>query len=494
MERALASLYVRSLSMGRQRGATREQIQADLSVSQKLDDNAFRDQWENIRENSYNVHEKQGLYFFDIPENARTKVLAHARNAKLFEQGQDIEKIMAMVEYTFAPKMSADRDRFRWTVLGKQWRDYPFRAGTFKGKHPSQDLGDGQPCYVFIPEPLDNGNRKLHLSRLLADHIHRYKNLVRIVMPDRNIFEDKEILLYARALYFADQWKGEKEYQDIATAFTAKLEEALGNAFKRVLILERWDNTNHHNVQFAEIPIEGKPHLAFAAVDDVITQSYFSIDEFNAYIEASVQSNHLEKQKLSFLRSILEEPSPFPKAVIPWTNPTHIFEVILRGIQDGKYALQTNAGVIQVSPSRPPNQIKRDVQKPQWNRWDTLHVIPLVGSTSGVAIPPTPHPSGSGAPFHPGPGDQSMPPGCGPSGNPISRIVRELGYPQSPLLALGAVEAWRLPKTAKLHDVNIVFSNLSVEELNKVLKAMDSTVQDREINLKLVVVTDEGNK
>jgi len=428
-ERALASLYVRSLTMGKQPGASREQIQADLSVSQKFEDNQFKDQWAQILDNSYNVHEKQGRYFFDIPENARTKVLAHARNSKLFEQGQDIEKILAVLEWTFAPKNNADRERFRWTILGKNWRVEPFRSGTFKGKHPSQDLGDGQPCYVFIPEALADGNLKQAVGGFLSNHVQRYKNLVRFVVPMKSIFEDKAILLYARALYFADQWKDQPEYHRLREMYEGELSRALSEAFKNVMIVERWDAQNFHNIQLGEIPLEQKSGQMFTAVDQVIEQNFFSIDDFNQLIEDAVKSNHLEKQKLSFLRSIIEEPRPFPAAVIPWTNPTHIFDVIMQGVLEGKYAVQTNSGVIQVSPARPPEQIRRDVPRPQWIRWDSIHVVPLQGGR-GTGIPVS-SPVQSPAPT-------SVPGGNAPVGGAlptivIGKIVKELGYRQSPL-------------------------------------------------------------
>ena len=482
-ERALASLYVRSLTMSKQPGATREQIQADLSVAQKYEDNQFKDQWAQILDNSYNVHEKQGRYFFDVQENARTKVLAHARNPKLFEQGQDLEKIMAVLEWTFAPKNNADRERFRWSILGRNWKADPFKEGTFKGKHPSRDLGEGQPCYVFLPEALANGNLKHAVGNFLSGQVQRYKNLVRFVVPNKNIFEDKTILLYARALYFAEQWKDQPEYQRLKDYYEAELSKVLSEAFKSVMIVERWDAQNFHNIQFGDIPIEQKPGQMFTAVDQVVEQNHFSIDDFNALIEDAVKSNHLEKQKLSFLRAVIEEPRPFPTAVIPWTNPTQIFDVIMQGVLEGKYAVQTNAGVIQVSPARPPEQVRRDVPRPQWNRWDSIHVVPLQGG-SGVGIP-TPFP----APGLPTPGTPTgAPPVSGPAipGAAIGKIVRELGYRQSPLQAIGEMERWGISKAAKLHDVNIVFTQLSGEQLKKVLQVVDGAVPDGEIGLRLL--------
>ncbi len=489
-ERALASLYVRSLNMGRQPGASREQIQADLSAAQKYDDGQFKDQWAQIIGESYNVHEKENRYYFDIPENAHTKLRAHAKNAKLFEQGQDIEKILSVLEWTYAPTNNADRERFRWCILGRDWRLNPFRAGTFKGKHPSQDLGDGQPCFVFIPEALSNGKLKQDLSQFLTEHVQRYKNLVRFVVPNKNIFEDQAILFYARALYFADQWKDQDDYKKLKTQYESDLSKALAEAFSKVQFIERWDSKNFQNTQFTAVDVDQRPGQMFAAVDQIIEQSHFSIDDFNALIAESIKSNNIETQKLSFLRSIVEEPRPFPNAVIPWTNPTHIFDVIMQGVLEGKYAVQTNSGLIQVSPSRPPDQVRREVPRPQWNRWDSIHVVNVHGGGgTGIPLPPL-QPGISGGP---------MPPNGGPSpGSPVSptatigKIVKELGYRQSPLQALGELDRWGIARNAKLHDINIVFTQLSGDQLKKVLEVVDGAVPDGEIGLRLLKEDDQA--
>lgn len=488
-EKALSALYIRSLNAARQKGVRREQIQADVSVTTKYDDNAFKDAWAQIEDNSYNVHVSQDRYFFDIPENARTKVLVHAKNPKHFEHEQDLEKIIGITEWAYSPKNSADRNRFRYCVLGKAWRSDPFQVGKFKGTNPS-DPGEGQPCYVFIPEALANGNLKQAVARFLNSYVPSYKNLIRFVVPTKNIFEDKAILLNARALYFADSWKDqEPEYQRLKEHYQAELEKELAGAFSRVLIISQWDHQNPHNIQFDEVPISGRPGQVFADVDQVITESLFSIDDFKALIAEAVKSHNLERQKLSNLRKIIEEPRPFPTAVLPWTSPTHLFEVVLHGVIQGQYAIQTNSGIIQLSQSNTPDTIRREVQRPQWNRWDSLHVVPMSGPTGSAGIPAPEIPGGT----RPSGGTPSGPaqPGQG-SGSAIPKIIRDLGFGQSPLQVLDQIERWGIAKGSRLHDVSVVFTSLTGEQLKKVIQIVDGAVPDSEINLKLV--QEEENK
>lgn len=490
--KALSSLYIRSLNPARQKGVKREQLQADISFSQKYDDNAFKDAWAQIEDNSYNVHKQQERYYFDIPENARTKVLVHAKNSKHFEHGQDIEKIIGIAEWAYSPRNSADKSRFRYSILSKNWKSEPFAVGKFKGVLPS-DAGEGQPCYVFIPDALKNGELKQSIGRFLSHFVPSYKNLVRFVVPNKNIFEDKAILLNARALYFADAWKDQDpEYARLKDHYQAELEKELGAAFSKVVIVSRWDHENSHNIQFDEIQITGRPGQMFSEVDQVVIETHFSIDDFKALVDDAVKSNNLERQKLSNIRKIIEEPRPFPQAVIPWTSSTHVFEVILHGVITGKYAVQGNHGTTQLSQSNTAESIRRDIQKPQWTRWDSLHVVPMMGPTGSAGIPSPGAPSGGFS--NPGssaqPGGPTSPIGSN-DGIVVSKIIRDLGYGQSPLQVLDQIERWGIAKTSKLHDVSVVFTSLTGEQLKKVLQLVDGTVPDSEINLKLVLEEDK---
>ncbi len=300
-------------------------------------------------------------------------------------------------------------------------------------------------------------------------------------------------MLNARALYFADSWKDqEPEYQRLKEHYQAELEKELAGAFSRVLIISQWDHQNPQNIQFDEIPISGRPGQAFADVDQAITESLFSIDDFKALIAEAVKSHNLERQKLSNLRKIIEEPRPFPTAVLPWTSPTHLFEVVLHGVIQGQYAIQTNSGIIQLSQSNTPDTIRREVQRPQWNRWDSLHVVPMSGPTGSAGIPAPEIPGGNRSSGGTASGPSQPGQAGGGDGSPIPKIIRDLGFGQSPLQVLDQIERWGIAKGSRLHDVSVVFTSLTGEQLKKVIQIVDGAVPDSEINLKLV--QEEENK
>ncbi|MBC7429623.1 MAG: hypothetical protein H7336_13480 [Bacteriovorax sp.] len=492
-DKALAALYVRSLNMSKTKGISREQIQADVSISTKIDDNQFKDQWALIFDNSYNVHEKLGKYFFDIPENARTKVLAHARNSKLFENGQDLDKILGITEWAYSPKNSVDKGRFRFCILGKNWKSQPFAEGQFRGKVPSE-IGEGQACYVFIPDTLESANLKTSIGKFVTSFIPNYRNLIRFVVPTKNIFEDKAILLNARALHFADSWKEQdQEYSRLKDHYQNELQKEIASAFSEVLIISQWDHQNFQNISFETIEIDGQPSTMFSEVDEKIERDHFSIDDFKSLIMDAVKSNNIERQKLSNLRRIIEEPRPFPFAVIPWTRPTHIFDVIVDGVMNGQYAIQTNNGIVQLTTGKTPEQIRRELPSPQWNRWDSLHVIEVTGVHGGTGIPdmPTDKPTN---PIQSGGWDGNAGAEASPSqaaGPSIGKLMRDLGYGRAPLQILDQLERWGVSKETKLHDVSLVFTALSGEQLRKIIQTLDSDIPESELNLKLIQEEDK---
>ena len=69
--------------------------------------------------------------------------------------------------------------------------------------------------------------------------------------------------------------------------------------------------------------------------------------------------------------------------------------------------------------------------------------------------------------------------------------MRELGYGQAPLQVLDQLERWGVLKTSKLHDVSVVFTALTGDQLKQVLRLVDGTVPESEINLKLVQEEDK---
>jgi energy-coupling factor transporter ATP-binding protein EcfA2 len=88
MREVISSIWVRSLSSVQAGGATRREVQLDLTSTNPVDDNAFTAELAEIVENSFNIHEgglHEKRYCFRLPENPESKLKAWARNDRAFD-------------------------------------------------------------------------------------------------------------------------------------------------------------------------------------------------------------------------------------------------------------------------------------------------------------------------------------------------------------------------------------------------------------------------
>src|ERR1700728_4378177 len=68
----ISSIWVRSLSVTQDTGATRNEVQLDITQNEPIDDNSFTAELANIVDNSFNIHEigtHEKRFCFKLPEN-----------------------------------------------------------------------------------------------------------------------------------------------------------------------------------------------------------------------------------------------------------------------------------------------------------------------------------------------------------------------------------------------------------------------------------------
>src|SRR5690606_17982766 len=86
----ISAIWMRSMSPSDSRGATRLELQLDLTRSIPQDDNMFRFELNQILDNSQNIHTDDGdngRIWFGLTENPETQVKTVARNEKLWQRG-----------------------------------------------------------------------------------------------------------------------------------------------------------------------------------------------------------------------------------------------------------------------------------------------------------------------------------------------------------------------------------------------------------------------
>src|SRR5262249_8827725 len=113
------ALWLRSLTVDRLAGAEPAELQIDITRSKPVDDNQFEAELTTIVDNSFNIHPMGGRLVFKHEENARSKLLAHAKNDKLFQQGEDIDYLAKEIRAVISGPEEVSQ-KFRVVVLKRK--------------------------------------------------------------------------------------------------------------------------------------------------------------------------------------------------------------------------------------------------------------------------------------------------------------------------------------------------------------------------------------
>jgi hypothetical protein len=202
LEEIVGALWLRSLAVENLAGAEARTLQIDITRNKPIDDNAFEVELATIVDNSFNIHPKGTRLVFLEEENPQAKLMAYARNDRLFTDGSDAARLAREIRYV----LGGDDDvaqAFRVIVLPRSWLTEPW-AGLEESDHP--DRWDDRLPIVVLPEEPD----KLHerLGRWLKDHVQRRRNTIRFLLPrngSENAYFDRSLLILARAVLKAEE-------------------------------------------------------------------------------------------------------------------------------------------------------------------------------------------------------------------------------------------------------------------------------------------------
>ena len=98
----VGALRLRSLAVGNMAGAEPATLQVDITRGKPIDDNGFQVELSTIVENSFNIHQDGTRLVFREAENPQAKLIASARNDKLFTDGADHEQLAKEVRYVIS--------------------------------------------------------------------------------------------------------------------------------------------------------------------------------------------------------------------------------------------------------------------------------------------------------------------------------------------------------------------------------------------------------
>jgi hypothetical protein len=306
----LASIWLRSLSLSPQRaGADPETVQLDITRAVKIDDNTFQSELATIEANSCNLHRVGPRLVLKLEENPRTRLLAHARSDRLFQNSQDTDFLATQIRQMLEGDAQG-RSLCRTIVLGPGWLEGPVDGFA---------ADDRKIPLIVLPDYPHN----LHatLGGWLKRHLHANRNTVRFLLPRKaagtpsNIYLDSELILTARAAALASNWsRADGVYESLANEFTGALRAKLADRFDRFAILFVWNYEDAAQCRFSLELHGARGDKILSAIQDKIKQDLFAEEEFAERVGALRQKGWAPGKILAELR----EPSNGGRRCIPW--------------------------------------------------------------------------------------------------------------------------------------------------------------------------------
>jgi hypothetical protein len=473
----ISALWLRSLSVDRVNGAEPAQLQSDITRSKAIDDNMFAAEMALIRENSFNIHPVGNRLVFKEEENAEGKLLAHAKNDKLFESSQDTEQLAAEVRYVIGGSEEVSR-KFRVVVLRKNWLSDPW---TELPESERPERWDGRLTLIVLPEQLEN--IEATLGTWLKRHLSQHRNTLRFLLPKKasaNIYFDRDLIVYARAVYLANQWKDtDTAFRPLHTTYqNSHLRPRLRDLFDTFAILDIWNFVQPEQCRFLIEKHNATGDKIPNAIDDKIVNELFIAEDF----ETAAVTHASSSSSLAKFIGDLQEPSIDGKHCIPWLGEVTTKEKVLRLCAAGKVTINLRGlELLQAQPGEAEDaawmRIKGKLGSGKELEQTVLQVpgaYPQSGGTLPLPLTPAP-PQSPTPPSTTG----TIPPAniFGGSLMPLKPAATPLGTtPKTPVNLLGEVEKWGISAATSITNININISQMTGAQLADLLKKLPDGV------------------
>lgn len=471
LEEVLSSLWLRSLSLENQAGAEAHVLQVDITRNKAIDDNQFQAELALIEENSFNIHRKGTRLVFLNEENPQAKLMAHAKNDRLFDNGSDLAHLADEVRYVLAGAEGVSQGN-RVIVLKRGWEKDPWSE--VDERDQPQNWDNRIPIMV-LPSP---GATDADLGKWLKQFVSKHRNTLRFLLPKKgteNVFYDKALVVLARAVHLADQWKkGDSAYSALHLKYQKELRDQLKTRFDRFAILDQWNFGQPDKCTFLTTSHNTDGGQIIPTIQEITKRELFIPEELEALIKEAATTN----RSVADLLEQMKEPMGGGQPCIPWLGEMESKELITRVCAQGKVAINLLGREMM---ERNPGETEDDAWRRMRGRLGsgrqleetTLHQPGSTVSSGGSA--PEPTPGGGVAEPPPGttpasPNGPSPTPGGGLFGGTSGRQQRLQAPATSALSLLGKLESWGVNAGTPLHNLNLNVSNLSGAQLEKLLK------------------------
>ncbi|WP_423377903.1 DUF499 domain-containing protein [Burkholderia sp. LMG 32019] len=485
LQEIVGALWLRSIAVGTLAGAEPATLQLDITRDKPVDDNAFQVELATIVENSFNIHQEGTKLLFREEENPRAKLMAYARNDKLFADGADQAQLAKQVRYVIGGSDEVART-YRVIALPKSWVNDPWTL-LDEAEQPER-WDDRLPILVLPDEP-----EKLDftLGRWIKDQLQKRRNTVRFLLPRAgcaNAFLDRDLLILTRAEMKAQEWSGQNsEYKKLHKEFEGILRENLKKRFDRFAVLQRWNFADTSQCRFSVERLDKQGSQIPEAIEETLTSDLFVPEDFEELVLEFSNNN----ESVGKLLRELQEPRPAGQDCIPWLGETAMKERLLRLCAKGKVAINVRGMEhLQTYPGEDEDTAWRRL-RPKLSftgrHLDDVFVTqPSPVPATGGSTLPAPLPSGAGSlgddgtmPSAPG-GDSTTdtPSGSTPSdifgGDTTATKSRtSLFNPAtSPLNLIGKIEGWGIGPATRVSEVSIKVSAATGAQLKELLKKL----------------------
>ena len=333
LEEIISALWLRSLADVNQAGADQATLHVDITREKPVDDNAFQVELASIVENSFNIHEDGNRFIFKEEENPQAKLISSARNNKLFQHNEDRVHLAKETRYVLEGSSGVGLP-YRVIVLPRSWKSSPWDAME-ENETPAQ--WDNRIPILVVPEAPTKIDEVL--GEWLKDNLQSNRNVVRFLLPrdgSSNLFNDRDLLVLARCVYLAEEWKKQNpEYGRLQTKYQKELREILKARFDRFSIIANWNFQQPKNCQFSTESHKTEGAKIPEAIDKKILENLFMPEDFEEFIMGAAPNN----ESLGKLLKELKEPRTGGKDCIPWLGETELKERVIRLCAKGKLAI-----------------------------------------------------------------------------------------------------------------------------------------------------------
>lgn len=487
LQEIIGALWLRSIAVGNLAGAEPATLQLDITRTKPVDDNAFQVELATIVENSFNIHQEGTKLLFREEENPRAKLIAYARNDKLFADGSDQAQLAKQVRYVIAGSDDVVKT-FRVIALPKSWGSDPWTS-LDDAEHP--DRWDDRLPILVLPEEPDKLDATL--GRWLKDQLQKRRNTVRFLLPrsgSPNAFLDRDLLILARAEMKAQEWGSQNpEYKKLHKEFESTLRDNLKKRFDRFSVLQRWNFADPAQCKFSVERLDKQGSQIPEAIEEALISDLFVPEDFEELVFEFANNN----EAVGKLLRELQEPRPAGQDCIPWLGETAMKERLLRLCSRGRIALNVRGmEYLQTHPGEDEDTAWRRL-RPKLSLTgrhldDVFVMLPSAVPATGGS---TPSPTGGGLfgvdgttpsvpPASGGETTTSAPPAPAPApdgifggGATASKPRTSLSNPAtSPLNLIGKIEGWGIGPATRVAEVSIRLPAANGAQLKELLRRL----------------------